>query len=73
MGIIQDTIKVKEKKDLEPIIINAELTTEKIEEVLTELRKMAVKGPYFDISQKTGVSEADIEAIHGEMNLKLIQ
>lgn len=71
MGIIQDTLAAKAAKDLEPIAMKEELTEAKIDEVLTELRKGTVETPYTRISRLTGVSEADIEEIHQEMNSQL--
>jgi len=73
MGIIQDTLSIKAAKDLEPIVQAEELTAEKVEEVLTELRKGIIKGPYADISRSTGVSEENIKEIHEEMNNALEQ
>jgi len=73
MGIIQDTLSTKAAKDLEPIVQAEELTAEKVEEVITELRKGTVKGPYTDISRLTGVSESNIKEIHEEMNKVWVQ
>jgi len=73
MGIIQDTIQTKVVKDLEPIAQAEELTAEKVEEVITELRKGTIRGPYADIFKLTGVSEDDIKEIHEEMNNKILE
>ena len=73
MGIIQDTLSTKAAKDLEPIVQAEELTAEKVEEVIIELRKGTVKGPYTDISRLTGVSESNIKEIHEEMNKVWVQ
>jgi len=67
MGIIQDTLTVKTEVDIAPIVQDGELTTEKIGEVLTELRKGTANTPYGNISRLTGVSEEDIAEIHEEM------